>query len=159
MCCRYIKQTSKCSIRMAILHMRTKPPRWCTIELRLCLCGVRTAKYIKQVHNVHGFNSISGLSDMTLKTSSNGCKSCIIMLFTQQKLTISEMVSNVNFINEFYHKNPPKLLPHTKKGVFEQKCIEKDSSGCDFFFWRNMYSDFPNVAQKAIASGKFEVSV
>lgn len=57
---------------------------------------VGTAKYIKQVHNVDGFNSISGLSDMTLKTSSNGYKSCIIMLFTQQKITISEMVSIEN---------------------------------------------------------------
>lgn len=57
----------------------------------VCVYEFETVKYIKQVHNVHGFNSFSGLSDM--KTSCYGCKSCIIMLFTQQKLTISEMVS------------------------------------------------------------------
>lgn len=57
----------------------------------VCVYEFETVKYIKRVHNVHGFNSFSGLSDM--KTSCYGCKSCIIMLFTQQKLTISEMVS------------------------------------------------------------------
>lgn len=68
--------------------------------MSVCACVVRTAKYIKQVHYVDGFNSISGLSDMTLKTSSNGYKSCIIMVFTQQKITISEMVS-INVQSKF----------------------------------------------------------
>lgn len=69
----------------------------------MCVYEFETVKYIKQVHNVHGFNSFSGLSDM--KTSCYGCKSCIIMLFTQQKLTISEMVSINSKIENSRKKN------------------------------------------------------
>lgn len=47
---------------------------------------------------------LSGLSDM--KESCNGCKSCIIMLFTQQQLiTISEMVSKKKQKKKSKNKN------------------------------------------------------
>lgn len=47
--------------------------------------------YILAEQPLHSF---SGFSDMTVKTSENGCKSCISMLFTQQQIIIiSQMVS------------------------------------------------------------------
>lgn len=89
-----------------------------------------TGIYIVAVQPLHSF---SGFSDMTVKTSENGCKSCISMLFTQQQIIIiSQMVSACEWPAEW----GGTLVQNTKNIVIA------------FVMWKTVSlfpSDFPTM--------------